>query len=169
MLVLCKLQSYRNFKSEKEGALDKIVLLYINAVAWHVLESISPTLYEQLFRQFTNAKKLQTQTVSTEKLRKTLSYQNSWSDHKMLVKLTPRRGLSSPCSIFSFRRAWVVLACFCPLGFQNLIGCKPERKTEHKMKSKRLSKSIQWKKHCSEKGFWNLRNELSTSKWYRAL
>jgi hypothetical protein len=49
--------------------------------------SISPSFCEQLLRQNPFAKKLQTQIVSTKKLRKKLSYEKS--AHKILVKLTP--------------------------------------------------------------------------------
>jgi hypothetical protein len=48
--------------------------------------SISPTFYEQLLRQDPFAKKLQTQIVSTQKLRKELWYEKA--AHKILVKLT---------------------------------------------------------------------------------
>jgi hypothetical protein len=48
---------------------------------------ISPTFYEQLLRQFSFNKKLQSQTVNRGKLCKTLSYKKD--GHKMLVKLTP--------------------------------------------------------------------------------
>ena len=50
------------------------------------LESISPTTYPQLLRQFPFTKKLQTQTVSTEKLHKTLLSKKA--AREMLVKLT---------------------------------------------------------------------------------
>jgi hypothetical protein len=49
--------------------------------------SISPTFYEQLLRQNPFAKKLQNQFVSTQKLRKKLSYEKA--ARKMMVKLTP--------------------------------------------------------------------------------
>ncbi len=49
--------------------------------------SISPTFYEQPLRQNPFAKKLQTQTVSTQKLRKKLWYKKA--ARKILVKLTP--------------------------------------------------------------------------------
>ncbi len=49
--------------------------------------SISPTFYEQLLRQNPIAKKLQTQIVSTYKLRKKPLYEKA--AHKILVKLTP--------------------------------------------------------------------------------
>ena len=52
------------------------------------LESISTAFYEQLFCQFPFAKILQTQTVSTEKLLKTLVYKKA--AYKMLVKSTSR-------------------------------------------------------------------------------
>jgi hypothetical protein len=48
--------------------------------------SISPTFYEQLLHQNPFGKKLQTQTVSTQKLREKLSYEEA--AHKILVKLT---------------------------------------------------------------------------------
>ena len=51
------------------------------------LYSISPTIYNQLLRWFPFAKNLQTLNVSTEKLRKTLSYKTVAC--KMLVKSTP--------------------------------------------------------------------------------
>jgi hypothetical protein len=41
------------------------------------LVSISPTFYEQLLHQNPSAKKLQTQIVSTQKLRKKLSYEKA--------------------------------------------------------------------------------------------
>jgi len=49
--------------------------------------SISPTFYEQLLRQNSFAKKLQTQIVSIYKLRKKLLYKKAAC--KLLVKLTP--------------------------------------------------------------------------------
>ena len=49
--------------------------------------AISPTIYQQLLRQCPFPKKLQTQTVRTEKLHETLS--NEKPARKMLVKLTP--------------------------------------------------------------------------------
>jgi len=51
------------------------------------LQSISPTFYDQLLSLFPSTKKLQIQTETTFKLRKTLLYEKSV--HKMLVKLTP--------------------------------------------------------------------------------
>jgi hypothetical protein len=45
------------------------------------------TFYEQLLRQNSSTKEIQSQTVTREKLQKTLSYQKV--AHKMLVKLTP--------------------------------------------------------------------------------
>jgi len=50
-------------------------------------ESISPMFYEQLLRQYSFAKRIQSQTVSTKKLLKTLLYKKA--GHKMLMKLTP--------------------------------------------------------------------------------
>jgi len=41
------------------------------------LQSISPKIYEQLLRRYSFAKKLQSQTVIREKLRKTLLYEKS--------------------------------------------------------------------------------------------
>jgi hypothetical protein len=49
--------------------------------------SISPTFYEQLLHQNPCAKKLQTQIVSTPKLRKKLMYEKAAC--KILVKLIP--------------------------------------------------------------------------------
>jgi hypothetical protein len=49
--------------------------------------SISPTSYEQLLHQNPFRKKLQTQIVSAQKLRKKLSHEKA--AHKMLVKWTP--------------------------------------------------------------------------------
>ena len=55
---------------------------------WNWLQvSISPTFFGQLLRWFPFAKKLQKQTVSTEKFRKTLKFKND--ARKMLMKLTP--------------------------------------------------------------------------------
>jgi hypothetical protein len=48
--------------------------------------SISPTIYEQLLRHNPFTKKLQTQIVSTKKLRKMLLYEKA--ARKILVKLT---------------------------------------------------------------------------------
>jgi len=50
--------------------------------------SISPTFYEQHLRQYPFAKRLQSQTVRTEKMGETLLY--SKAGHKMLMKLRPR-------------------------------------------------------------------------------
>jgi hypothetical protein len=52
-----------------------------------LLGPISPTFYEQLLRQNPFAKNLQTQIVSTLKLRKKLFYKKA--DPKILLKLTP--------------------------------------------------------------------------------
>ena len=49
--------------------------------------SISTTFYKQLVCRLPFAEKLQTLTVSTEKLHKTLSYENA--AHKMLLKSNP--------------------------------------------------------------------------------
>ena len=54
--------------------------------------SISPTFYDHLFSPFHFAKKLQTQTVRTEKLHKSLSYKKA--ARKMLVKLPPKESIS---------------------------------------------------------------------------
>jgi len=63
--------------------------------------SISSTFYEQLLRQYSCAKKLQSQTVTREKLHKILSFKEA--ARKMLVKLTPARSVSlrelMPCKI----------------------------------------------------------------------
>jgi len=48
--------------------------------------SISSTFKEQLLRQYSNAKKVQSQTVSKERLCSALFYNKA--AHKMLVKLT---------------------------------------------------------------------------------
>jgi len=47
----------------------------------------APTFYKQLFHQYSFAKRLQSQTLIREKLRKTLSYEKPAI--KMLVKLKP--------------------------------------------------------------------------------
>ncbi len=57
--------------------------------------SISSTYYEELLGQNSSAKKLQSQTVTREKLRKRLSYEKGLS--KMLMKLTLWRLQSNPC------------------------------------------------------------------------
>ena len=49
--------------------------------------SISPMFYEQLLGQYSFAKRIQSQTVSTKKLLKTLAYEKAGG--KMLLKLTP--------------------------------------------------------------------------------
>lgn len=74
----------------------------------------------------------------------------------------------SPCSIFSFQ-AWVVLACFCPLGFQNLIGCKLERKTEQNeikktFKINSMETNIVLKK---ENNLWKSRKTQLSSIWLK--
>jgi hypothetical protein len=51
--------------------------------------TISSTFYEQLLRGYSFAKKLQSQTVTREKLCESLSYEKVLS--KMLVNLTPER------------------------------------------------------------------------------
>jgi len=50
-----------------------------------VLKSVSSTFYQQLFCQYSFAKKIQRHTVSREKLLKTLL--NEKAAHKMVVKL----------------------------------------------------------------------------------
>jgi len=57
------------------------------AIVFACLESISTTFYEQIFADYLLPTKLQTQTVSADKFRKTLLYKND--ARKMLVKLTP--------------------------------------------------------------------------------
>jgi hypothetical protein len=52
-------------------------------------KSISSTFYEQILSRYSFAKKLQSQNVSREKLRKTLSKEKGAS--KLLMKLTPVR------------------------------------------------------------------------------
>jgi len=51
--------------------------------------TISSTFYEQLLRRYSFAKKLQSQTVTREKLCESLSYEKVL--RKMLVNLTPER------------------------------------------------------------------------------
>ena len=68
--------------------IKKISSKYI--LDYFILKSISPTIYKQLLRQFPFPKKLQTQTVSTEKLQKALLYKKAAC--KMMVKLTPGVG-----------------------------------------------------------------------------
>ncbi len=51
-----------------------------------ILKSISSTFYEQILRKYSFAKKFQRQTLSREKLCKSLMYEKAV--HKMLVKLT---------------------------------------------------------------------------------
>jgi hypothetical protein len=60
--------------------------------------SITPTFYEQLLHQNPFSKKLQTQIVSTQKLRKKLWYSNA--AHKILVKLKPG-GSNVPRYVFA--------------------------------------------------------------------
>ncbi len=52
-----------------------------------MLKSISSAVYKLLLHQYSSAKQLQSQTVTREKLRKTLW--NKEVEHKMLMKLTP--------------------------------------------------------------------------------
>jgi hypothetical protein len=56
------------------------------------LMSISSTFYEQLLRQYSFAKIIQSQTVLREKLSKALSYKKGMP--KMLIKMTPSLSLS---------------------------------------------------------------------------
>ncbi len=78
----------------KKGERDPVVAL--NPSSWNYFEiakarlgllSISSTFYEQLLRQYSSAKKLQSQIVTREKLRETLS--NKKGTLIMLMKLTP--------------------------------------------------------------------------------
>ena len=55
--------------------------------------NISPTFYVQLLRQYSFAKRIQSQTVSTKKLLKTISCEKS--GRKMLEKLTQERQVSN--------------------------------------------------------------------------
>ena len=57
------------------GYLVKTLRVKFLDFLWQSSESSSPKLYEQLFCQFPFAKKLQTHTVSTEKVHTTLSYE----------------------------------------------------------------------------------------------
>ncbi len=63
--------------------------------------SISPTFFEQLLRQNPFAIKLQTQIVSTYKLRKKHSYEKA--ARKILVKLTPEC-LETDLGLYQFRQ-----------------------------------------------------------------
>ncbi len=81
-------------KSKQRGVTIPLNLLRENqlwfrksVVIFCHLVSILPTFYEQLLHQNPLAKKLQTQIVSIEKLRKKLSYEKAAC--KLLVKLTP--------------------------------------------------------------------------------
>ena len=62
---------------------------FASTKCYGILVSISPTFYEQLLRQNPFTKKLQIQIVSTQKLRKILSYEKA--ARKILVKLPPGR------------------------------------------------------------------------------
>ena len=62
--------------------------------------SISSTFYSQLFCQFPFAKKLQTQTINTEKFQKTLLCEKTAL--KMLVKLTPSLSLNKLIGLVLF-------------------------------------------------------------------
>ncbi len=79
--------------------------MFLNNLAFGLLLLfISPKFYEQLLHLFPFAKKLQSQTVIREKLRKALSYKKAAL--KMLVKLKPAR----PCKHFR----WCPRApCYC--------------------------------------------------------
>ncbi len=68
---------------------------------------VSPTFYKQLLCWFPFTQKLQTQTVSTEKLQKILLYKKAAP--KMLVKLTP--GFSSIASVHP--RPWDIRGYAC--------------------------------------------------------
>jgi len=77
------------------------VYVWLPWLCWHVkkkilrkfpfrlrsLVKISSKFYKQLLREFSCGKKLQSQTVTGEKLSKTLQYKKGLS--KMLMKLTP--------------------------------------------------------------------------------
>jgi len=62
--------------------------------------SISTTFYEQICANILAPKKLQSQAVSREKLRKTFSYKKVMS--KMLMKLTPY----SPIPLFARKSSY---------------------------------------------------------------
>jgi hypothetical protein len=64
--------------------------------------AISPTFYEQLLCPNPFAKKIQTQIVSTEKLRQKLSYEKA--AHKILVKLSTGLSNIKLFSLFSIDR-----------------------------------------------------------------
>jgi len=70
-------------------AIDSFQSTYLKKMVFDAVksESISLTFYKQLLRQYYYDKKLQSQTLSRETLRKTLAYKKS--AHKILVKLTP--------------------------------------------------------------------------------
>jgi len=70
-----------------------LLCFFTTCVCSCLLLSISSTFYEQLFCQYSCAKKLQNQTVTRENLLETISYKKG--SHKMLTKLTP--SLLSTC------------------------------------------------------------------------
>ena len=67
-------------------AVKSLITLVLGQQVCHQV-SISPAFYEQLLRQNPFTKKLQTQIVSTEKLRKKLLYKKA--ARKILGKLMP--------------------------------------------------------------------------------
>ncbi len=80
-----------------ETVLSALLLFFICHLGWRLLqESISPTLYARLFRQYFYAKKVQTLNLSTKKFLAKLSYKKA--ARKMLVKSTPAPSSSSSFS-----------------------------------------------------------------------
>jgi hypothetical protein len=66
--------------------LMKKAMFFKNVATRWFLESISPTLYVRLLRQYFCAKKVQTLNLSTKKFHEKLSYKKAM--RKMLVKST---------------------------------------------------------------------------------
>jgi len=62
----------------------------------------SSTSYEQLFRQYSFAKKIQGQTAIRQKLHKTLLYEKA--ARKMLMKLTPGKNFQDKMLLHIFQR-----------------------------------------------------------------
>jgi len=88
-----KIDSCLSHSNEEVGTSNKLVESKLFQSS--LLKSILSTFYKLLLRQYSFAKKIQSQTVIREKMRKTLSYKKVGC--KMLLKLAPgKKSLASP-------------------------------------------------------------------------
>ena len=111
----------------------------------HILESISPTFYKQLWRQLPFQQNLLTQTERTQKLQKSVWQKNAVC--KMSVKVTPAVNFTN-----------ILQASFAPISF-----CPKNTNLSRKYKKSR-SKDFHTKKNFDESDTWNPPKRRQTAK-----